>query len=68
MIDLAAGHIPITVLLTFNKLKAITTDPAVVARALEEGGPSTVVAVSWELTDWLLSRLRRGRSVDTTLD
>lgn len=49
IIDFAAGHIPITVLLTFNKLKAITTDPVVVARALEEGGPSAVVAVSWEL-------------------
>ena len=40
-----AGNIPITVLLTFNKLKAITMDPAVVAKALEEGEPSAVVEV-----------------------
>lgn len=35
------GFIKIAVLLTFNKLKAITTDPAVVARAVDEGGDAT---------------------------
>eukprot|EP00624_Nannochloropsis_granulata_P006460 evm.model.NODE_48416_length_12024_cov_18.700350.1 len=44
------GYVPLTVLLTFNKLKKLTTDSAVVAKALEEAPLSTLLTLNADKT------------------
>lgn len=44
------GYVPLTVLLTFNKLKKLTTDSAIVVKALEQAPHSTLLTLNADKT------------------